>query len=392
MAVYVISFALTILAIYWAKYYYKRYISVHGITVATFRDAIEREKYFSALAPVLCYDKKVEKRFYRKYVLFFVCAVMPLFLVAALRYDVGTDYMYTYFPGFYKVMGGYMEYSEFGFNLLIMLIQLFTDDAQWLFVVTGFLFAYLLIDNVIRFSPYVGVSMVVVFFSCIYFASLNIVRQSIAIMIIMSGLPHLLNKDFKRYLIYICFATLFHLSSLIMIVAYFVVNFDFARKHFLVCSIAALVGLPVLSKIMEVILFNTKYHYYFVSHFNSGEIDFMSLGYNGVSFVVSYVLLRSYYKKDKYSYALLLMQYFAFWITALNIFIQIPTMIQRAVMHFSTYQMLLVPRLMRYQKGNRNKLLVFAIYAVAYFFYFFFNIVLWNFHDVWHYKWIFMKY
>lgn len=85
MAVYVISFALTILAIYWAKYYYKRYISVHGITVATFRDAIEREKYFSALAPVLCYDKKVEKRFYRKYVLFFVCAVMPLFLVAALR-------------------------------------------------------------------------------------------------------------------------------------------------------------------------------------------------------------------------------------------------------------------------------------------------------------------
>jgi len=392
MAVYVITFALTMLAIYWAKYYYNLYKSVYGINVSTFHGAIEKNKFYHFSGPSLCYDKKREKVYFRNYIISFTLAVLPLFLVSALRYDVGTDYMYTYFPGFYKIMGGYMEYSEAGFNILVMLIQLFTKDAQWLFVVTSFLFVYFMIDNIVKYSPYVSLSMVVVFFSCIFFASLNIVRQSIAIMIIMAGLPHLLNKDFKRYLIYVLFGTVFHLSALIMIVAYFIVNFDFIKKHFLTCCICALVGLPILSKVMEIILFNTKYHYYFVSHFNNGNIDYMGLCYNGAAFVIAYVLLRNHYKNNKMTYILLVMQYCAFWISSLNLFIHIPTMIQRAVMHFTTYQMLLVPQILYHQEGNKNRLITFGIYVVAYFLYFLFNIVLWNMHDVWEYKWIFMPY
>lgn len=392
MIVYVIAFALTMLFIYWAKYYYNMYIRAHGVNVATFHGAKARDLYFDALAPILCYDKANEKRYYRNYLIAFSLSVMPLFLLAALRYDVGTDYMYTYFPGFYKIMGGHLEYSEMGFNLLIMFIQVFTDNAQWLFVVTGFLFAFFMINNAIKFTPYASISMVVVFFSCIFFASLNIVRQSISIMIIMAGVPYILNKDFKRYLICVLFGTLFHLSSLIMIIPYFIINFGFIKKHFLWCCIGALVGLPILSKVMELILFNTKYHYYFVSHFNNGNIDVMTLCYNACTFIASYVLLRKAYKQNKFVYLLLVMQYCALWISSLNLFIHIPTMIQRAVMHFSTYQMLLVPQILRFQQGNRNKLIALGAYVVPYFFYFLFNIVLWNMHDVWEYKWIFMPY
>lgn len=72
---------------------------------------------------------------------FFLCTCnYSLFFVSGFRYGVGTDYFYTYFPRFYQIMGGSNGYTEFLFTGLNKFILLFTDEAQWLFIITSFIF------------------------------------------------------------------------------------------------------------------------------------------------------------------------------------------------------------------------------------------------------------
>lgn len=71
----------------------------------------------------------------------FLFSFLPMFLLSALRYDVGTDYMYTYTPTFIEMLtDSSAGYREIGINFIIRFIQLFTTEPQWFFVVTSFIY------------------------------------------------------------------------------------------------------------------------------------------------------------------------------------------------------------------------------------------------------------
>jgi multisubunit Na+/H+ antiporter MnhB subunit len=46
------------------------------------------------------------------FILFVILAILPLALVSSLRVGVGTDYYFTYYPGFYQVLGGNNAYER----------------------------------------------------------------------------------------------------------------------------------------------------------------------------------------------------------------------------------------------------------------------------------------
>lgn len=378
MLVYIVAFGFTLLFIQRAAFYYNKILKI-------------RKEYgnSSVISQNLFHDKEHLREYKTYYYLYFVLSLFPLFFIAAVRYDVGTDYFYTYVPNFIKILKGEEPYSEWGFNQLNKFIQLFTDNPQWLFVVTAFIFTFVLIQTIVRYSSSVSISVLVVLFSCIFFVFLNNMRQSIAVVLFLRAFPYILKGEFLKYLICILLGCLFHLSSILMIIPCIFVNLKFVRKNFVFFAIALIIFLPLLCKVMEIILMNTKYSYFFVSDFNNGNATTLNIIYNFTFFVLSFIVLHNKIQKDKTAYVFIVMQFLAFWVSSISLFISISEMISRLTVYFQVYQILLVPYCVKVQKDNYGKAFYLSSYILAYGLYLIYFIVINGYHHVLPYQWIF---
>lgn len=368
MYIYIIAFILSTFFIKYAKKY--------------------NIKYSYALKDMFCSQAK-RNDYKLKYYVFFVLAFIPLFFISAFRYNVGTDYMYTYYPNFYSILNGNREYSEIGFYLLNKLIQLFTSKSLWLFIVTSFIFVYCLLKCIIKYSDKPILSMVVVFLTMIFFVSLNNVRQSIAAIIMLLAFDALCEKKTLKYILYVFIALIFHYSAIIMLIFYLFTNIKFIRKHFLLVSLILLLGIPVIAKIGITIILNTKYAYFLSSHFNNGQVTIVNIVYGLILFISTYYFFRKDLKSDRKSYILVCSQLFYFLISLLSLFIKVSELISRLSFYYLLFQVILIPYLVVKQKNNEKKYLIIFAYLVMYVAYFYYYIILKGYHGVLPYQFIF---
>lgn len=97
-----------------------------------------------------CTDLSKENDIYRKNKMAFYglnfLSMMPFLLISSIRYNVGTDYK-VYTKRFTDILLGNRSKDnvEMGYKLIIKILSFFTDNIQWLFVVTAILFIYLFI-------------------------------------------------------------------------------------------------------------------------------------------------------------------------------------------------------------------------------------------------------
>lgn len=150
--------------------------------------------------------------------LFFNLTVIMLFLVSAFRYNVGTDYEH-YGNIFQWILNGYDVYVESGFKILNIFVQkVLNMDVIAVYFISSLIiiisFAKSIKDNV---DPkYWFISIFIFICSGIYFASFNLIRQYIAIAIIVAGIPLLIKKRYIKYSILVLIASTFHTSALIV--------------------------------------------------------------------------------------------------------------------------------------------------------------------------------
>lgn len=343
-----------------------------------------------AACAALSREQKLEYKL--RYILFFLLAFLPPFFISAVRYGIGTDYFYTYVPEWNKLLTGEGNgFSEWGFNAIILLLQLFTDDPQWLFVVTSAVYFYFIYRTVIRYSENAYVSAAVLFVSCFYFWSLNNVRQGIAVTALFAAYPYLVRRETWKYLLCVLVGFLFHKTAIIMIVPYVAVNLRFVRREFPVWLVIAVIALPFACVVLEFILRHTKYEYFFTSDLNDNQSTTLNIFYHLVFFVLMYLALGRSYKADKQAYVLLFLQFFAFYISCVSLFIPISEMISRATMYFQVYQILSVPYCLKRIRRADNRAAFALIYFGAYALYLIWFIVLKGYHDVLPYQWIFSQ-
>lgn len=334
----------------------------------------------------------LNSKYYKYYITFFILSLLPLGLISGLRYDVGTDYMYTYYPAFYKILDGNFHYSEFGFTLLNKIIGILTNNAIWLFIVTSFIFMYCLLKGIIKYTPNAIISVIVIFLSLIYFTSLNNVRQLVAVAICFLGFKEILRRRFLYYLFYILIAMQFHLTSILMIPVYFLINFKFIQKKFLFWMIVGAIIVCVTSPLFLLIISKTKYEYFFNSYFTNYEKTYINLLYSFVYLVLSYMLLYKSITRNKLNYALLVMQYFFFLLQLLSFFIPASEVILRLSQYFIIYQTILIPILVYTQKETTKNLwgaLILLFYISTYFLYFYNFIIVKGYHEILPYRSIF---
>ena len=122
-----------------------------------------------------------------------------------------------------------------------------------------------------------------------YYASFNIIRQSIAAVVFIAAIPYIIRRQFVSYLLCCLFAASFHLSSLLMILFYFIPKIKISFKFSIVIVIVVYV-LSALSIDMKLFswLYESGYMFDAYGKYLAIENDY---NYNIVFLYIPSVLL-----------------------------------------------------------------------------------------------------
>ena len=247
-------------------------------------------------------------------ILFIVLSILPLALVSSLRVGLGTDYYYTYYPGFYQILGGNNPYGRElipFFYYLNKLIQLFSDNPQWIFVITSFIFVTSFVISIVKMSDNWICSVIIFVFGGYYLSSMNNVRQWVSVSLITMSYSYLVDKKFARGIIMVIFALCFHTSTILIIPLLVLVSIPKLKKYLIYISIICLILTPFYLTIIELSKDKINYEGYFELMKNQPLMIYI------MPYLTIYIVLLIYHNQldqiNKYSSGLIVI--FTFGVT-----------------------------------------------------------------------------
>lgn len=177
--------------------------------------------------------KKISKK--REIIIILLIAIIPI-LVVGCRYYVGTDYeSYQYLfkiysqKNFFEILFDFDRYEP---GIRIMLALTKSDVTGRLFFIAFSTFTYGISMYTIIHSKYIENKPIAVFvFLILYLApSCNIIRQCIAIPILMLSINYIFEKKKFKFFLLVLLATLFHYYAIVFLPMYLL--FDDNNKIF----------------------------------------------------------------------------------------------------------------------------------------------------------------
>ena len=215
-----------------------------------------------------------------------------------LRDNIGYDYsMYAA-----TVYGGYADevYASKGEILSATLLNIagyFYNEHIFFFLV-AIIALSLIIYSTIKYtniSDSVGWSMLCFLAIPIGFInSLSIQRQFLAIAILLFAIRYLLQRNFIKYFICVVIACLFHISSIIYILLYYITSNKFKYKYFVLLFILGYIFIiSIMNFIIDVFPFYESYIASFNS-FNNGGLTQIILY---ILFAIIFIYLKKYLKR-----------------------------------------------------------------------------------------------
>ena len=226
----------------------------------------------------------------------YILAGLSFFVVSAIRYDVGTDYFYTYAPR-YISLGQGLEISkiEFGYALIEKVCLLITKDYAILFAVTSAIIIGLTFYTIYRESPYPILSVTIYFLMGFFFHSMNIMREYLAISILLFSYKFLVDKQYLKFIICGIIAFFLHSSSLIFIVAFLLCDREvFDLKRTIIVSIVLLIfGKYIWHYVVELIVNHTRFAVYIGSKFDKSKLRLFDIIINSILYLIMYYLYKN---------------------------------------------------------------------------------------------------
>lgn len=288
--------------------------------------------------------------------IFKILTILPLFLVMALRYDVGTDYMHTYRERFIMRLNGrdLSEIFEFGFVKIIDIVIFFTSNPQWLFVVCSIIFFVFTFKAIYEQSDNIAYSILILIIGNHFFGAMNLVRNFMAISIALYAFKYIKERNFLKFTFFIIIASTIHISVLILYPLYFLYNVKLSRKLVVVIIIMVIIGLPILNNMFRYIIKNfTDYYWYY----EKNEVIQLN-----TDIILNSVLLSIqlyYYSKNKrndkeYNFYIII----ELICLCISISSYIVPMIRRLIFIPTFLQILYIPSITKFEKDKKTKFMI----------------------------------
>ena len=227
--------------------------------------------------------------------------MIPLAIIAGIRYGVGQDYFYTYVPVFNKVLLGEATkaWGDIGYTFLNILVAHYTDDYAGIFILTSCMFIYFTFKAIYEDSDSIPLSIILLVFMGYYFCFMNGVRQMLATSILLFSIKYIKQRNIKKFFICILGASLIHLSALIFIPVYFLYTIKWNNKTMIFSIICSYALSSIFSKIMMWIISFTKYNWYLDSIYKAERGGIVMILINLAIFIFS-ILFNSDKKNEIY--------------------------------------------------------------------------------------------
>lgn len=319
---------------------------------------------FSLSAMLLQCNIYVTKKFSKIITIFSI--LLPA-LFATFRM-VGTD-MPIYYSKFSSLNGSKLHdifliegFKEAGNSLFIYISNLADSFSIYLFLYSFFtlLFIVLALKSLVR-ADLIGISFFL--YLCIFFpASLNTMRQSLAVAIIFFSFKYILTKSFFQFFWWVIIAMQFHISSIIVLPIYWLLNKE--RKinwtvflSILTVIIVAIINFRQIFYWISLIFNNERYIYYAnYTEIMNNKLFFLNL-LIFIFLIIVYKFTQKNNKTDDYYFLLLLIG------LTLGVSGFISPFIKRISIFFDIVQVLLIPKIVILISSKNNKyLLMFLVY------------------------------
>lgn len=148
-----------------------------------------------------------------------------LIIISALRYQVGTDYNnYLDYYIVYSVLDfkDIISYANELLFILVIKIAYVFQEPQIMFAIIAFLTIYITYRAILTQKEKLSITLAFALYVFLYYMySLNIIRQALAIAIILYSYKYILQRDFRKFLLMVIIATLFHTTALLFLPFYF---------------------------------------------------------------------------------------------------------------------------------------------------------------------------
>lgn len=234
-----------------------------------------------------------------------VIAVLPLLIISAIRYNVGTDYDKRYVQDYINLSNGIdVSNLEIGFKAIDYICLLFTKETFLLFIVTSIIILSIIFEVIYKKSTNKVLSIVIFFFGGYFFGTLNLVRQYIAVVLIMLGYQFLTSENKKKayigFIICAILAFLMHSSSIICFAILFFNKKNLVSiKWVIPVSIFVLILNQNIMKILTPIIENTRFNVYLIGKFAGGELSLLTIIENFAVYIFMYSIYYYYKKNNK---------------------------------------------------------------------------------------------
>lgn len=154
---------------------------------------------------ILCYiyEKYIDKNSKKNRIIWALIIIMPTVLVSGLRYGIGIDF-FEYDKQFYEVIDNqnvnYKYYLQEPLNLfLIYFSNIIFRCSQGYFFVYAFLTVFFAYKSIENYKDKMSMTLgLFIFYMVYYLVSFNIMRQMLAVVIILYALKYIRRTKFKK--------------------------------------------------------------------------------------------------------------------------------------------------------------------------------------------------
>lgn len=174
-----------------------------------------------------------------------------IFIVAAIRFDVGYDY-----PAYYNMsLGWFVKRYPYTLNRLeeipklIHKIAIYFKEPQLTFILYSLITVYFFYKG-IKQSKNPQISFIYIF-SFFYLMTLTIPRFGVALSVVFYSYKYLLKKEAKKYVVCIIFASLFHKTALIAIFFYIFQYFKLNKKTEIILILSSFLLPKIINKLFK---------------------------------------------------------------------------------------------------------------------------------------------
>ncbi|MDQ0217493.1 EpsG family protein [Peribacillus cavernae] len=301
-------------------------------------------------------------------------ALLTLTLVSGLRSNIGDTFNYKNIYVDNDFTWDYiLGHKDIGFGILQMLLKKLSADPQLMIFTAALITNVLIVFILYKYSRQFELSLYVYITGGLFLVSMNGIRQVLAAAITFTAIKFLINGNWKRYVLVVLLASLFHQSALILIPMYFIVRFKAWSKAtiaLVLLSIVGVIGYDQLSSIFFSAIEDTQYGDY--KDFNEGGASSIRVLVSAVPLLIAYLgrgKLRKIFPDSDVIVNMTLLG-FVFMVISTQSWI-----FARVSIYFGLYQLILISWIVKLFRGKDEKFVYYGILVLYFAYYYYENVI-----------------